>query len=282
MRRSWSVWIRVLAGIALAVCAGATAGTAQNFKGTANAQLAVPPPLAQLGAGEELQYFVEWLGVPVGSIVLKQHGVVKVRGFDCYHISAQSRPNRFLRKIVDLEYRVHSYLDTRTLESRRFIKTRRINKQFNLVYIEFFPEQKRAVWRSWGRSEVVKFSKRRESMEVEPTQRIPRGTQDLLSSFYYFRLQPCAQGTKLPVNIYYNRANWPVDMLVERVFLKDFTRRGSVEAIEVAITSRLNDYILGKRKISFCVTADERRIPVSFRIGTSIGSITGVIQELPR
>jgi hypothetical protein len=255
--------------------------SAQDFKGQEK-EILIRPPEKSLKTRETLEYSVEWLGVPVGTIILRNEGIAKLDNHPCYHLSAQSYPNSFIRQLYDLEYKVHSYLDTRTLETRRFIKIRRMNKKFNYVVINFFPEKDKVVYKSWGTTDFVNFSKRREEIAVAPTSVIPDGTQDLLSSFYYFRLLKVGRDEAYPVNIYYNQANWPIQMKVENAFLREVRKLGSIEAVNVLIVSGLNDYILGKRKFSVCLSADSRRIPLEFKVGTAMGYIHGLLKELPK
>lgn len=254
----------------------------QNFKGKPQKDITILQAQGSLKLGELLEYSVEWLGIPVGKIILKNEGVVSLRNRNCYHISARSFPNSFIRRLYDLEYEVHTYIDTESLSTLRFLKTRRINKKLNYVSIDFYPEEKKAVYKSWGTSEFIKISKVRDEMKIQPTTQIPKGTQDLLSSFYYLRLLQININQSYLLNIYYNEANWPLWMKVEETILREIRKKGTFEAIKVSITSDLNNFILGKRKFSVYLTADFRRIPLEFRFGSSLGSIRGIIQDLPK
>ncbi|HTZ11003.1 MAG TPA: DUF3108 domain-containing protein [Candidatus Margulisiibacteriota bacterium] len=254
---------------------------AQNFKGKDKVIL-ISPPKDSLTTGEVLDYSVEWLGIPVGTVILRNEGVVKVGGHLCYHLSAESYPNSFIRKLYDLEYKVHSYLDVRTLCSRRFIKIRRINKKFNYVIINFLPEKKRALYKSWGTKEFVNFSKSRGEIKLEPTSIIPDMTQDLLSAFYYLRLLNIKPKGSYPVNIYYNQSNWSMYMQITEGFLREVHKRGSIEAVDVFIASELNDLIMGKNKFSVSLSTDSRHLPIEFKFGTAMGYVHGVLREFPK
>jgi hypothetical protein len=255
---------------------------AQNFKGRDNVKILIGKPESSIRAGETLQYSVEWLGIPVGSIVLRNEGMVNIDGHDCYHLTAASYPNSFIRKLYDVEYKIHSYWDVRLLVSRRFVKIRRMNKKLNYVVINFFPEKRKVVYKSWGNTDFVNFSNLRDAIVIEPTSEIPEKTQDLLSSFYYFRLSNIEKGGSYPVNIYYCEGNWPIQMKVEDTLVREMRKTGTFEAIDVLIASSLNEYIIGRHKFSVYLTADSRRIPIEFKVGTALGYIHGVIQELPK
>jgi hypothetical protein len=149
------------------------------------------------------------------------------------------------------------------------------------VLINFYPEQRRAIYKTWGTRLAVNFSKRKEEVIQMPTEEIPPGTQDLLSGIYYFRLLKVQSGKMYPINIYYSQSNWPIEMNVEKSFVKEMRTRGAFQAFSVGITSDLNDFILGKRKFSVDLTADARRIPLEFKFGSAMGSIRGVIKSVP-
>ena len=258
-------------------------GSAQDFKAKPPPELSIINPPAPLKAGETLEYSVEWLGIPVGRIILKSAGIVKVKGYTCYYVVARSFPNRFLRRLYDLEYKVYSFIDVRTLSSRRFVKIRRLNKKVNYVAIDFDIENNKASYRTWGTAHFVRLSKKRtEKQEPLPTPSISRGTQDLLSAFFYFRLIPMTQNHSYLISIYYNQANWPLTITTGVPFLREFRKKGIFPAIGISIASDLNEYVLGKHEFSLYLTIDPRRIPIEFKVGTSLGPIHGIIRNPPQ
>ena len=267
--------------LALVFFSAVCATQAQNFKGKPQREVITAGPQDSLRAQETLEYSVEWLGIPVGKIILKTEEIVAIDNRKCYHLSAVSFPNSFLRHLYDLEYQVDTYIDVETLYPRRFTKTRRINKKVNYVVIDFYQRQKKATYKSWGTSDYINISRSRGEMSIKPTADIPEGTQDLLSSFYYFRLLKIDKGRSYPLNVYYQQTNWQISMNVEKFFLRELRKKGTLETIAVSITSSLNDFILGKHKFLVYLTADSRRIPLEFKVGTAMGPIHGIIQKLP-
>ena len=254
---------------------------AQNFKGQLERDIAILAPAGSLKSGEVLEYSVEWLGIPVGTIVFKNEGIVTIRNHDCYHIRAISFPNSFIRKFYDLEYEVHTYIDTKSLSTRRFAKTRRMNNKPNNILIDFYPEEKKVVYKCWGETDFFKISSVRDDSKIQPTAEIPGDTQDLLSSFYYLRLVQINVNQSYPVNVYYNQANWPLSMDVEGTLIREIRKRGTFGAIKVSIVSDLNNFISGKRGFLVYLTADPRRIPIEFRVDSSLGYLHGIIKAMP-
>lgn len=265
-----------------AICLLLTSSFAQNFKGRQET-LEISPPSAGLKIGETLSYSVEWLGIPVGQAILKVEGREFIGQHECYHLSAQAIPNKFLRRIIDLEYQVHSWLDTQLLSSRRFEKIRRMNKKSSHVIIEFNPQENKAVCNESGDAPTKKISSLRESLvAIRPaSEEITQKTQDLLSSFYYFRLLETKPEETMKVNIYYSRRNWEVSLKTGRPFRKDIFKKGTFEVFPVYPESELNDFILGKRGFSVLFSTDSRRIPLELNFPTGIGLIKARLQDLP-
>ncbi len=275
--------MRVAAAAAALVLGGliAVAG-AQDFKGKPAVKIVIQPTLQKFTPGEKLDYVVEWLGIPVGHIFLEVHEMTTFRGRPCYYLSSRSYPNRLFRKIYDLEYRVYSYVDAQTMTTMRFVKIRRINKQFNYVVIDFDQVRHRARYRSWGTSQVANLSGRKAPLiEQQPTSVIKDRTEDLLSAFFYFRTLPCEPGGEYPVNVYYSQSNWPITMKVGQPFVREMRKRGQFQVMNVMITSSLNDFILGKRGFKVCLTVDSRRVPLEFSIGSAVGELRGILRKLP-
>ncbi len=269
--------------LALLVLSFGNTTSAQNFKNEPQ-KITILDPEKGLTIGETLEYSVEWLGIPVGKIVLKVEGASTINHNECYHITAKAIPNRFFKRLYDLEYTVHTYIDTKLYYTRRFEKIRRINKQYNHIVIDFDQEKQKAVFFSQGVTAYFKISPERNKIEnkMPITTAIPYGTQDLLSSFYYFRFLDIREDNSYPVNIYYNRRNWPVDMKIDKPFLREIRKKGSFPVVKISPDSLLNNYILGKRRLIVYLTTDSRRIPLEFKLETALGPISARIKNLPK
>lgn len=259
---------------------------AQNFKGRQQ-QIEILPPYKKLTIGETLTYSAEWLGIPIGRIILKVVEIKNINGYACYHVNAQALPNRFFRRFYDIEYKVDTYIDTKTFYTQRFEKTRRIKDIFTYVIIEFNREKNEATYRYYspgGSVEIIDFPSLRKEIVANEiiTIKVPAYAQDLLSSLYYFRLQNIKEGRGYSLNISYHSKNWPVDIKIEKPFLKDLHKKGTFAVIELSPSSALNNFILGRRGMRVYFTVDSRRMPLLFTLNTAIGIIRGVICDLPK
>ncbi len=271
---------KVMVLIILVLCVGDPV-YAQNFRGKSQ-NITISEPQKELTNGETLEYSVEWLGIPVGKIVLKVEGISVVNNYECYHITAKALPNRFFQHLYDLEYTVHTYIDKKLYFTRRFEKIRRLNKKYNHIVIDFDQEKHKATFFSEGVANLFNISPERVKIEASTaiTTEIPYGTQDLLSSFYYFRFLKISQEKNYPLNIYYNQRNWPVDMEVDKPFLREIRKKGTFPVVRISPDSLLNNYILGKRRLIVYLSTDSRRIPIEFKLETALGPISARIKNI--
>ena len=254
---------------------------AQNFKGHL-AKPVILPPKKDLPVNEKLQYDIEWLGIPVETLTLEIDGISDIDNYPCYHIVARSTPNGFLKRIIDLEYKVDSYFDLKTHSSRRFQKIRRIKDKINETVINFRPEKNEVDYTSKGDSDLTGVVFKREN--IKPTaieNKINAGTQDLISCLYYFRLLNIEEGGNYNCNIYYHQKNWKVNFAVGSPFLKDIRKKGTFAVFPVSSVSGLNEFIFGKHQFKVYFTTDSSRIPLEFDFSTAIGTIRAKIRAIP-
>ncbi len=260
---------------------------AQNFKGAPQDDIAILPPAGVLKPGEILEYSVEWLGIPIGIIILKVEGRENINGHLCYHLSAKAIPNKFFRKFYDMEYNIHSYLDCKKLTTRRFEKIRRIKDALVYVEVQLYPEKKEAKYTYYspsGPMKTVEFPSLKEKVisNLSETIAIPGEMHDILSALYYFRLLRVDLNQNYTMQIAYERKNWIVSMKIEKLFRKDIYRKGNFSLMQVSPDSDLNNLVLGKRKIYVTFTTDSRRFPVEFKLYSNAGFIRGIIKNPPR
>lgn len=262
-----------------------TSAFAQNFKGKAQKGITIESPQKSLEAGERLEYSVEWLGIPIARLLLHTQGVVQVNNRKCYHMHGQTSPNKFFRRIYDAQYSIDTYLDVQTLQPVRFEKARRVKGVLTCVVLEFDQENhlaKYSYFTPQGSAQVYNFfAKTHESAATySSTVSAPAGSQDIFSSLYYFRLLDVAPGKIYPITICYSDKTWNMDVRVSEPLWKEMRKKGTVPVFTANISSDLNYSILGKRKFSVIFTADAKRIPLEFSLGTMVGELRAVLQNL--
>jgi hypothetical protein len=261
--------------------------SAQDFSKKKEKPITISAPRDSLIEGETLEYSMEWLGIPIGIIILKVEGRENIDGHPCYHLSARASPNNFFKKFYDMEYNIHSYLDCKQMTTRRFEKVRRIKDALVYVEADFYPEKKQAKYTYYspgGPLESIEFPSLKKKVITDLVETVvsPVNAQDLLSSLYYFRLLKTGLNQEHPVMVAYERKNWPLKIKVEKLFWKDIYKKGHFALMQVSPDSDLNDQVLGKRKIYVVFTTDSRRIPVEFKLHSNAGYIRGIIRNLPK
>ncbi len=257
-----------------------TQACAQNFA-QHKQKTAIARPHDKLVVGERLIYATEWLGFPVGKAVLKVESITGINGRECYHISAEAVPNDFLRRFINLQYRVDSFMDTRLLCSRRFEKVRQMNNETNHVVMDFDQENGTVKYVSEGGAEAIVVSEQMRQLyeQVPPTYKIPFKTQDLVSAFYQFRVTGLKEKGEYPLSIYYHERNWKTIFKAGEPYNRDFRKLGTIQVFEVSVSSELNDFIIGRRGFKVVFSNDARRTPLEFVFNTAIGPIRCHLQQ---
>ena len=256
---------------------------AQDKKDNSKKPSSILPKQERIKPKETLEYSLKWIGMDVGKIVLKVEGFKNIKGHKCYHITVQAIPNDFLNGIWNLDYKIHSYIDYRTLVPLRFERIRRINKEFNHTIIDFDHRKNQVEYLSEELELTTLDTPVDHKINLKPiTDKIPSGTQDLLSIFYYFRFKDMQENSKYDINIYCDQKNWPVEIRTEKAFLKQIEGKGKFSVVKVISDSKLNDHLFGGDESVFFLTFDSRHIPLEFKFDTALGTVTGIIQEIPQ
>lgn len=245
----------------------------------------IAAPETSLRLGERLEYNLEWIGIAVGKITLQVSGAMeKLDGRDCYHIIARAIPNSFFRRLYDIEYTVHTYIEAEGFRTLRFEKIRRIRNKTGRALAEFDYKNKEIRYTTEGTGDSIIMSPERGKMkrEIPNASTIISGDiQDLFSSFYYFRLLRLEPGKNYTINIYYDRRVWPEIARIGQPSSKEIRKKGVFAVFRATMVSALNKYILGDPELIVYFTADSRRIPLEFKLGTGLGAIRGKLKSIP-
>jgi hypothetical protein len=208
--------------------------------------------------GEQLTYNISWLGITAGTAVMAVGavGTDGTRPLAKLVTTAQSRPA--ITKFFPVDNRVESIVDPATLfpEHLRF-RRREGKKKEDIEYIFHQKE---------GTVTVVKGG----TTEIRE---IPPGTHDVISCLYYARstlsLRP---GSSLTMNVYHDKKNRQLDVLVEEIENVSGPW-GEVETARVLVVMPFQGLFLNKGNIRVWFTNDDRRIPVRMKANVVIGSI---------
>lgn len=165
--------------------------------------------------GERLVYAVEWCGFNVGQAIVEVASRLRYSGHECFLLRAETRGNRFVNSIYPVEDRIESYVDVRSLQPRKFVKSLREGRYRKDEYIDFDWGVRRATYyrRDWKvPGEIYK-----KKLEIE----FPLNVHDPLSSIFYLRALKPRLGQTISMIVNTDKNNWEIKAaLLRRETLK--------------------------------------------------------------
>lgn len=226
-------------------------------------------PGMNLAAGEKLTYQVSWTGIPVGQLVLENHGLEKVKGVDVYHLTVRSVSNKFLSNFFPIEDTLHTWISRRDGVSLRFEKIIKEGHYSKHQVIELDHEK--------GEATYYRKDKQDRASKTVP---IPPDVQDIFSVLYWLRWQPLSLGRELLLNVTADKKNWEVKVEVVDLGILKTGSRGRSMAYVLEPSAAHNGKALEKGKMRAWFSADRRRIPLAFQVNTPIfGRAYAVLSE---
>lgn len=224
--------------------------TAQDRRDDGARMIPAPDPTAMavpFGPGERLEYRVKLGMIDVGEGSMAIEGVDTVRGFPTYEIDMRIDASA-LFGAARLNDRYQSWLDTRMLVSRRFIRDLDQTGYSGRRVFEIYPEEKR-----WERVDA-------EKAEATPSV-LPL---DEISFLYYVRTLPLEVGEEYNLNRYFKLDGNPVTVKVlrrERVTVP----AGTFDALVVQPVIRTSGLFSEGGEAELYFTDDEKRHLVYLR-----------------
>lgn len=246
----------------------APAFAANNFssKNAAPAPVAVEPPAKAHVLGEKLVYDVSWMGLHVGYGTLEVKEMAEVGGRRAYHVIAEARTNEVLSALYPVNDSIESWIDAETFHSLEFRKKLSEARYRADEHIVFDPVKKKGFYESYlngGKKEVE----------------IPWPVHDLVSAFYWFRLQPARAGDKLKTQVSSEEKTYSLELDVLKAENKEFRGRGVLGTLLVEPKTRLQGVLYSRGKALVHFTSDSRRIPVLITLKTPFGPVVGVLRK---
>ncbi|MBI2870996.1 MAG: DUF3108 domain-containing protein [Candidatus Omnitrophica bacterium] len=244
--------------------------SSQNFARTAKREETVrviEPPLGKIVVGEHFLYTVRWMGIPVGHASLEVKEETESEGHPAYHIVAQARSNKFLSAFYPLEDTIHTYVNSDgALFSWRYLKNQKEGRYRADEEMLFQHDEGKARYHSFLNGSTKWFE-------------IPHGIHDPLSAFYAFRLMTVEPGELVHLDVCSDEKNWVVELKVGDTQEVELRRMGSVDCFEVEPIAHFKGILVDRGRVWVTFTADERRVPVLFRVETPWGVVTGTIKK---
>lgn len=214
------------------------------------------------GPGEYLRYKLKVGPVNAGEGFMAVRGIETVQGHPTYHIQMgmKGSPLFGLVKVDDL---YESWLDTRQLLSRRYVRDIHQNSYESYRAFEFYPEDG-----YWERTDIDKF-------EDLPTA-LPL---DDISFLYFVRTLPLEVGQTYTFNRYFKKGGNPVVLKVLRKEVKEVPA-GTFNTVVIQPLIQTDGLFSEGGEAELYFTDDEDRHLVYMRTKLPIFSLTLHLEEV--
>jgi len=202
------------------------------------------------------------MGIPVGEASLHVKEIVTINGREAYHVIAKAGSNDFLDGFYKVEDEIHSYIDTEFFYTHRFEKHQREGRYKSDEVMDY---------------DQVNHTARYESLlnGTVKTMEIPPRVQDVVSSFYCFRLEDMKPGDVVIMDVNADEKNWklPIDVL-EAVPL-ELRNRGVIDALKIEPKAKFKGLFVDRGRLLIYLSADKERVPLLIKIHTPWGLVGG-------
>jgi hypothetical protein len=225
-------------------------------------------PKKEIKVGERLDYIFDCFGVPSARMYIEVKEITDVGGKPCYHVVAHAQPRMLFSFFYNVRYDVETYIDAETKLPLKFYKRKTHSRRITEEKITFDYAQNTALWEYTGKKSIT--------VPLIPD------TQDLLSAIYHFRSMNIKPGNSYPLDILYNGEIWKVTVKVGNLQRMKLNGGKPIKTFPAEPITDLAKYVTGEQKLVIHFTADQRRIPVIFKIHSKMSPLIGVIRRMPQ
>lgn len=230
------------------------------------AAVMLAPPLDRIQVGERLSFHGRWLGIPVGKGWIEVKALTELRGRPVYQIEAEGHSNKFLSTFYPVRDILRSYVDAETLRPLQSEKFQREGHYRAEEIVTFDYERLTATYRSLLNGSVKEVA-------------IPADVHDLLSAFYWLRLQPVNPAHSLFLNIYSDEKIYRTELQPLKTVTLELLWRGTFPCLLIEPLATFKGVLVRRGRVWWYLSADTARIPLFMKIATPWGLITGVIDK---
>jgi len=225
--------------------------------------------LSAFEIGEKLIFQIKYGIIKAGETTLQINTHIYTDSTECYKIESLAKTNSFFDNVYKVRDKIESIWDKKQLVTRRFTKKLQEGsyRQYRIHF--YYPEQNFTIYTKFGRK-TKKFKEKR----IE----IPAGTQDILSAFYYLRLQKFTVGDTLTINVTSDGRNYPADVIILREEVME-TIFGDINCFVVEPILKGDAIFKQTGKILVWITADEHKIPVKMSSKIVFGSFKAILKD---
>ena len=216
---------------------------------------------------ERLTYLMAWNRIPIGSIVAEVGEVSTYRGRDVYVVRLVTRSNKFLSKIYNVEDIYTSYIDTKTMTSRRYEADRKEGNYRKHVIVEYDFDKNEAI-----NTNLTDGTVKRSTIE--------KNVQDPLSALCYFMTLPVGLGDKISMTVHLNEKNYKLFGKIESVDVVKLPALGGFPAFRVRPYAVLDSKRVKKGHGWLYFMVDKKRYPVYGIVWIPFGVVTSTLSKV--
>ncbi|MDO9578826.1 MAG: DUF3108 domain-containing protein [Candidatus Cloacimonadales bacterium] len=217
--------------------------------------------------GETLIYDIKYGVITAGESTLTLKEITYRDTIACYQILSKASTNSFFDKVYKVRDEIESIWRIRDLQALRFTKKlREGNYRQHRIHF-YYPEQGFTIYTRIGKNKT-----KEDRMDIPPF------TQDILSSFYYLRMQEFTVGDTVVVNVTADGRNYPAK-IIARKLEKIETIFGEKECIVVEPILEGEAIFKQTGEIYIWITNDEYKIPVLLSSKIIFGSFKAILKD---
>ena len=154
-----------------------------------------------LPVGEKCSFYISWQNIPVGKATATVEGITRFKGNRVYKIVVNAKTNDFISAIFKIDDTFTSYVDCRTLTSRRFEAVLREGSYRKNLVVDYDYPGRIAIYRNLLDGSVKKCP-------------IKKNVQDPVSAAYFFRTLPLKIGDKVKITVNSCEQNYEISSMV--------------------------------------------------------------------
>jgi len=210
--------------------------------------------------GEKLVFDVSWQFIKVGYGTLEVKNILDYNGTKAYHIYSEAKSAPFF----DIFYKVRdtneSWVD--------------INRFYSLAFKQSIKEG------GYKRERFTKYDQKNHKATNQKNEifDIPNDVLDVLSAFYWVRLQKLESGSVLKVNVNSHNKSYLMNVNIHN---REILRIGDREYNTIIVEPELQDsgLFMQKGATRIWLTDDEKHIPVKMTSKVKVGTIIAELNE---
>ncbi len=220
--------------------------------------------------GEKLTYELSYGVITAGESTIKVTETTYRDTIKCLEISSISKTNSFFDKIYKVRDKIESIWSLKENCSYKYSKNLKEGKYRQSRTHFYYPEQKFSIY-------LKKVKKTAEYKEKKMS--IPENTHDILSGFYWMRMQKMVVGNTIFANVTVGGKNYVAGVKVLRLETID-SILGQKECFVLEPVLEGESIFKQTGKIYIWVTNDENKIPLKLESKIIFGHFRSILKKV--